>query len=168
MKEVEALAKAVNDPALKTRMQSLATVIKANIQTRNEQRDRSAKSEIRVGAYVAKKLSEDKRLIAFREGQLKTLSDVNQTLRDSIRKQLDADKAALDFNLAYYIDTMNQLTSEYPEGIVSSQADILKREFEARDLAPMVPFIDAFTRQADQLRKNGKLDRAAVLSEIPS
>jgi len=29
-------------------------VIKANIQTRNEQRDRSAKSEIRVGSYLAR------------------------------------------------------------------------------------------------------------------
>ena len=167
VKEVDVLAKAVEDPALRARVQNLATVIKANIQTRNEQRDRAARSSVRVGAYVARKLSEDKRLIAFREGQLKTLSDANKTLRDSIRKQLDADKAALDFNLAYYIDTINQLTSEYAEGIVSSQADILKREFEARDLAPMVPYIDAFTRQAGLLRKNGKLDRAAVLGDIP-
>jgi hypothetical protein len=31
----------------------------------------------------------------------------------------------------------------------------------------MVPFIDAFTRQTDLLRKNGKLDRKAVLGDIP-
>jgi len=167
VKEVDVLANAVEDPALRQRVQNLATVIKANIQTRNEQRDRAARSGVRVGAYLAKKLSEDKRIVAFREGQVKTLTDVNGTLRESIRKQLESDKAALEFNLVYYIDMVTQLTTEYPEGIVSSQADILKREFEARKLEPMLPFIDTFLRQAGQLRKDGKLDRKAVLSQIP-
>jgi Sulfatase-modifying factor enzyme 1 len=167
VKEVDVLAKAVEDPALRQRVQNLATVIKANIQTRNEQRDRAARSGVRVGAYLAKKLSEDKRLVAFREGQIKTLSDVNEKLRESIKKQLESDKEALDFNLSYYIDTITQLTSEYPETIVSSQADILKREFEARKLEPLLPFIDAFMRQEAQQRKSGKLDRKVVLEQIP-
>ena len=167
VKEVDVLAKAVEDPALRQRVQNLATVIKANVQTRNEQRDRAARSGVRVGAYLARKLGEDKRIIAFREGQLKTLTQLGDAARDSIRKQLESDKAALDFNLAYYIDTVTQLTSEYPEGIVSSQADILKREFEARKLEPMLPFIDTFTRQAALLRRDGKLDRKAVLDAIP-
>ena len=71
------LAKAVEDPALRQRVQNLATVIKANIQTRNEQRDRAARSGVRVGAYLARKLSEDKRIVAFREGQLKTLTQIS-------------------------------------------------------------------------------------------
>ncbi|MGE5442034.1 MAG: formylglycine-generating enzyme family protein [Bacteroidota bacterium] len=167
VKEVDVLAKAVEDPVLRQRVQNLATVIKANIQTRNEQRDRAARSGVRVGAYLARKLSEDKRIVAFRENQLKTLTQVSDSVRDGIKKQLEADKAALDFNLAYYIDTVTQLTSEYPEGIVSSQADILKREFEARKLEPMVPFIDAFAREAALLRKDGKLDPKSVLGAIP-
>jgi Sulfatase-modifying factor enzyme 1 len=167
VKEVDVLAKAVEDPALRQRVQNLATVIKANIQTRNEQRDRAARSGVRVGAYLAKKLSEDKGIVAFREGQLRTLTQVSDTVRDSINKQLEADKAALDFNLAYYIDTITQLTSEYPEGIVSSQVDILKREFEARKLESMVPYIDAFTRQMAHLRKHGRLDPKSVLGAIP-
>jgi hypothetical protein len=167
VKEVDVLAKAVEDPALRQRVQNLATVIKANIQTRNEQRDRAARSGVRVGAYLARKLSEDKRIVAFREGQLKTLMQISESARDSIRKQLESDKAALDFNLAYYIDIVTQLTSEYPEGIVSSQADILKREFEARKLEPMLPFIDTFTRHAATLRREGKLDRKAALGDIP-
>ena len=167
VKEVDVLAKAVEDPALRQRVQNLATVIKANIQTRNEQRDRAARSSVRVGAYLARKLSEDKRIVAFREGQLKTLTEISDAARDSIRKQLESDKAALDFNLAYYIDTITQLTSEYPEATVSSQADILKREFEARKLEPMLPFIETFTRQAAVLRREGKLDRKTVLDAIP-
>ncbi len=39
VKEVEALAKAANDPGLKARIEGVGTVIKANIQARNEQRD---------------------------------------------------------------------------------------------------------------------------------
>jgi hypothetical protein len=167
VKEVDVLAKAVEDPALRRRVQNLATVIKANIQTRNEQRDRAARSNIRVGAYLARKLGEDKRIIAFRQDQLKTLTQASETVRDSIGKQLEADRAALEFNLAYYIDTITQVTSEYPEGIVSAQADILKREFEARQLQAMVPFINQFTRHAALLRKDGKLERKAVLADVP-
>jgi Sulfatase-modifying factor enzyme 1 len=167
VKEVDVLAKAVEDPALRQRVQNLATVIKANVQTRNEQRDRAARSGVRVSAYLARKLGEDKRIVAFREDQLKTLTQISDSARDSIRKQLESDQAALDFNLAYYIDIITQLTSEYPEGIVSSQADILKREFEARKLEPMLPFIDTFTRHAAILRREGKLDRKAALGDIP-
>lgn len=167
VKEVDVLAKAVEDPVLRRRVQNLATVIKANIQTRNEQRDRAAHSSIRLGAYLARKLSEDKRIIAFRQGQLKTLTDISETVRETIRKQLEGDKAALDFNLSYYIDTVRQLTTEYPESIVDGQADILKREFEARNLEQLLPYLDAFLRHEAQQRKTGKLDRKAVLADIP-
>ncbi|MBK8175043.1 MAG: SUMF1/EgtB/PvdO family nonheme iron enzyme [Rhodospirillales bacterium] len=168
VKEVDVLAKAVEDPVLRQRVQNLATVIKANIQTRNEQRDRAALSGIRVGAYLAKKLGEDTRIIAFRENQIKALSGVSDAVRDSIKKQLDADRAALDFNLSYYIDTITQLTSEYPEVVLAPQAQILKREFEARKLEPMLPYVDTFMKQEIRLRKDGKLDRKAILSEIPA
>ena len=50
---------------------------------------------------------------------------------------------------------------------MSSQADILKREFEARKLEPMLPFIDTFTRHATILRREGKLDQKAALGDIP-
>jgi len=168
VKEVDVLAKAVEDPALRQRVQNLATVIKANIQTRNEQRDRAARSSVRVGAYLAKKLSEDKKLVAFRENQLKTLPDVSADTRERLRKSLEADKAALDFNLGYYIETVMQLTAEYPQPIVASQADILKREFEARKLEPLLPYVEAFLRHEAQQRKAGKLDKQAVLADIPA
>jgi formylglycine-generating enzyme required for sulfatase activity len=69
VKEVEALAKAVNDPALKTRIEGVGAVIRANIQARNEQRDRSAKSELRVASYLARKIMEDLRQMATIEGR---------------------------------------------------------------------------------------------------
>jgi len=54
-KEIDAIAKDISDPALKKRIGDVGNVLKANIQARNEQRDRSAKSEIRVGAYLAQR-----------------------------------------------------------------------------------------------------------------
>lgn len=101
VREVETLVAAAEDPAFKQRLQSLSTVIKANIQVRNEQRDRAARSEIRVGTYLASKLADDKRLIGIKEKQIATLSDANKSLRDAVVAGLEKDRKALEFNLGY-------------------------------------------------------------------
>lgn len=168
VKEVEVLRAAVEDPALKQRIGNLSTVIKSSIQTSNEQRARAARSEIRVGAYLARKLADDKRIIATKERQMEALSTANQQLKDGIRRALEADRAALDFNLGYYIDTLTQLNAEYPESLMLAQAEGLKREFEARDLAALNGFIDLCIRHAARLRADGKLDRPNTLGEIPA
>ncbi|WP_049976223.1 SUMF1/EgtB/PvdO family nonheme iron enzyme [Azospirillum sp. B506] len=167
VKEVEVLGAAVEDPALKQRIRNLSTVIKSSIQTSNEQRARAARSEIRVGAYLARKLADDKRIVATKERQIEALSEANQQLRDGIRRALETDRATLDFNLGYYIDTLTQLNAEYPEALMLAQAEVLKREFEARNLASLNGFIDLCIRHAARLRADGKLDHPKTLGEIP-
>jgi formylglycine-generating enzyme required for sulfatase activity len=167
IRETEVLVAAIEDPVIKQRLQSLSAVIKANIQTRNEQRARAARSEIRVGTYLARKLADDKRVVGVKQRQVDALSDDNQPLRDQIRKSLEADQHALDFNLSYYIDTLTQLMGEYSDGIIDSQAELLKRDFETRQLGTINPFTDTFIKHAHALRTDGKLDPSAVLEGIP-
>lgn len=167
VREVEVLVAAVEEPALKQRIQSLSTVIKASVQTRNEQRARAAKSEIRVGTYLARQLADDKLIVALKEEQVAALSTANQSLRDAIKASLDSNREGLRFNLTYYLDTLTQLVADYPDTLIAEQAETLKRETEARGLGAVNPFTNLFAEHARKLRAEGRLDRDAVLATIP-
>lgn len=165
VKEVEALAKAATDPGLKARIEGVGTVIKANIQARNEQRDRSAKSEIRVGAYLARKVMEDSAKVA----RLRAL--VNQAgLPEAIRKDtadnLKVSSENLDATLNYVIDTLKQIGLDYPTPTISAQGEILKREFEARSVPDYGPLVDLVVRFSQNARNGKPIEKPALLAEL--
>lgn len=167
VQEVDQLAQAVTDPALKRRLQNLGGVIKANLQARNEQRDRSAKSEVRVAAYLGQKLAVDRANITRKEAVLASVQKTSPDLAKDVANDLARDKAALDANLVYYIDTVNRLGFEYPSGVTAAQGDILKREFEARGVGPLYERpIDRAIRQAAQVRTGKPLDPKIVLQDM--
>jgi hypothetical protein len=163
VKEVEALAKAVNDPALKTRIEGVGTVIKANIQARNEQRDRSAKSEIRVGAYLGRKLIEDQQKIRSLEHSLASLPE---NLKAGTRANLTASKEALDATQNYMIETLKGLGLDYPAASISAQAEILKREFEARAVPGYGPIVDLVVKFSQGARAGKPVDKATLAAEL--
>jgi len=164
VKEVEALAKAVDDPALKARIQGVGGVIQANIQTRNEQRDRSAKSEIRVGAYLARKVLEDRQKIRSLEGLV--AGPLPENLKVEPRANLAASKEALDGTLNYMIDTLKQIGLDFPAPSTTAQGEILKREFEARSLPGYVPMVDLVVKFAQGVRSGKPIDKPSLVAEL--
>ena len=112
VKEIEALAQAVNDPALKSRIDGVGSVMQATIQTRNEQRDRSAKSEIRVGAYLGRKIIEDQLKVDAIERVLG--GPASESIKKEWRVEQPLSKANLDANLNYLIDTLKQIGLDFP------------------------------------------------------
>lgn len=163
VKEVEALAKAVDDPALKARIAGVGGVIKANIQTRNEQRDRSAKSEIRVGAYLGQKVIEDQRRIRLNEVTVKVLSGEQ---KKNAEAALAASRANLDATLDYMIDTLKQIGLDYPGPSTAAQGEILKREFEARSVPGYGPLVDLVVRSAQGVRSGKPIVKANLTAEL--
>lgn len=163
VKEVEALAKAVTDPALKSRIVGVGSVIKANIQTRNEQRDRSAKSEIRVGSYLARKVLEDRQKIRSLETAVATLPD---NLKAAPRANLEASKEALDGTINYMIDTLKQIGLDFPAPTTTAQGEILKREFEARSVAGYGPLVDLVVGFSQGVRSGKPIDKTLLLAEL--
>ena len=164
VKEVEALAKAVTDPALKSRIEGVGGVIKANIQTRNEQRDRSAKSEIRVGAYLARKVIEDRRKIRSLEGLV--AGPLPDNLKVEPRANLAASKDAIDGTINYMIDTLKQIGLDFPVATTSTQGEILKREFEARAVPGYAPLVDLVVRSSQAVRGGKAIDKAALVADL--
>ncbi len=164
VKEIEALAKAVNDPALRSRIEGIGGVLKANIQARNEQRDRSAKSEIRVAAYLSRKVMEDRSKIRALEAAVATLPD---NLRAGPQANLTASREALETTVLYLVDTLKQLGLDFASSSIASQGEILKREFEARRSAPVYgPVVDLVSRTAQSVRSGNPVDRNALLAEL--
>jgi hypothetical protein len=164
VKEVEALSKAVTEPALKKRIEGVGTVIKANIQARNEQRDRSAKSEIRVGSYLGRKVIEDR--LKIRELERIVAGPLSENLKSGPRANLAASKEALDGTLNYMIDTLKQVGLDFPAPSISAQGEILKREFEARSVPGYGPIVDLVVRLSQGVRSGKPVDKATLVAEL--
>lgn len=164
VKEVEALSKAVTDPALKKRIEGVGGVIKANIQTRNEQRDRSAKSEIRVGSYLARKVLEDRQKIRSLEAIV--AGPLPDNLKAEPRNNLAASKEALDSTLNYMIDTLKQIGLDFPAPTTTAQGEILKREFEARNVPGYGPLVDLVVRFSQGVRSGKPIDKTALVADL--
>ncbi|MBX3604744.1 MAG: SUMF1/EgtB/PvdO family nonheme iron enzyme [Piscinibacter sp.] len=164
VKEVEALSKAVSDPVLKKRIEGVGGVIKANIQTRNEQRDRSAKSEIRVGSYLARKVLEDRQKIRSLESIV--AGPLPDNLKAEPRKNLASSKEALDATLNYMIDTLKQIGLDFPAPTTTAQGEILKREFEARNVPGYGPLVDLVVRFSQGVRSGKPIDKTALVADL--
>ena len=163
VKEAESLVRAVDDGAIKTRIQNLATVIKANIQTRNEQRDRAARSELRAGSFLRVMMRNDfKQKIEVRREQLQ-LQTLGDALKVQIEQALKRDEEALLANVDFYIDSAVRLSGEYPETVISAQAEILKRELEVRSRLEQIGHVDAFVADIAQLRGGRRLDSKTIV-----
>jgi formylglycine-generating enzyme required for sulfatase activity len=164
VKEIDALAKAISDPSLRSRIEGIGGVLKANIQARNEQRDRSAKSEIRVAAYLAKKVLEDRSKIRALEAAVASLPE---NLRAEPRNNLTSSKQALEGTLDYLVETMKQLGLDFTAPSISAQGEILKREFEARRSAPEYGALIDLVAGASQAVRSGKpVDKTALLGQL--
>jgi formylglycine-generating enzyme required for sulfatase activity len=164
VKEVEALAKAVGDPALKSRIEGVGAVIRANIQARNEQRERSAKSELRVGSYLGRKVTEDLRQLAVIEKLAN--GPYGEEMKRNARENLQASRENVDATLNYMVDTLKQIGLDYPASTTAAQGEILKREFEARRVAGYAPLIDLAVRYAQNVRSGKPISKNDLTAEL--
>lgn len=163
VKEVEALAKAAADPAMKARIEGVGNVIKANIQSRNEQRDRSAKSEIRVAAYLGRKILEDGLKIKAQEAFAKVAPDDPKA-----KAAVETSRENLDATLNYMLETVKQIGLDYPAPTATAQGEILKREFEARSVPGYSPLIDLVVARSQASRGGKPPTKPEFLTELAS
>ncbi len=163
--EIDALAESLSDPSLRRRFQSVGVAVKANIQARNEQRDRAAKSEIRVAAYLSKKVLEDKARIRAIESIV--AGPLPEAVKTGHRNNLKISREALESTLGYLSETIKQLGTDYPAASITSQSEVLKREFEARRAPPeYLPIVDLVARLSATARSGRAADGAQIDAEL--
>lgn len=165
IKEVEALAKAVNEPALKSRIEGVGVVIKANIQARNEQRDRAAKSQIQVAAYVARKIVQDQVSVDTLKGMVLG-PESPADLRQKSQQRLQNAQKSVDDSSSYLVDTLKQIGLDFPTAVAAAQGEILKREFEARGRSGYGGMVDLVVRYGQRARGGGVIDKAGLIADL--
>ncbi|MEZ5728031.1 MAG: SUMF1/EgtB/PvdO family nonheme iron enzyme [Burkholderiaceae bacterium] len=161
--EIEQLAKLVEQPALKKRMDRLAAQWRSNIQQRNEQRDRAARSEIRMAAYLVNKLVRDLNGIAASE-KLKAV--LRKDSRAKVVAQLERSRKSLHETADYLLASIRQIGRDYPADSANGQAEIAKKEFEQRKVAGYGPLIDLVRRKVAEVRGGQRIERQSLLDEI--
>ncbi|MEI6559915.1 MAG: SUMF1/EgtB/PvdO family nonheme iron enzyme [Rhodospirillaceae bacterium] len=156
LKEVETLARAVEDPQLKRRLEGLGLVIAANIKTRNDQRDRAVRTTLEFAAWIA--------------GELRSYITSMLAIEDAPSlpeaKSLLAVRASnFRTRAGYYRDTLQHLLSDASEGVLREQARILLQELQQRQ-PERAPLVAVILRDLDSYRTAGDLPAARLETDL--
>ncbi len=166
VEELAKISKAVADPATKARLQSVELALRANIASRDEQRDRAVRTSLRLGAFLGRKLADDSKAVDTLAKLYKSRVDAGQAddaRTKSFKEELDKEQAVLDEILRYYADTLIRTADDYGEDVVRKQFDLLLVELQGLGLAELKPFVEKHMAHVTAYRKDKKVSRNAWL-----
>ncbi len=168
LEELSLLSKSAADPATKTRLQNLQTTLRANIAARDEQRDRAAKSSLRLGAFLGRKLSDDSRAVDALAKLYKSRVDsgvAEDPRTKDFKARLDSEQAAMDGNLRYYADSLIRTSEDYGDEVLKRQRDILVVELQGMGLGELKPYVERHFTHVTAYQKDKKVARAQWLAD---
>jgi hypothetical protein len=164
VKEARALAEAAPSPEMKRRLENLSRVIAESIKTRNEQRGRAIQELLHGAALAANLLSQDIGRLGFLrqsaksapEGRLKQLSEA----------RVQKSEEAFEFNLAYYLDRLPGLGTDYGSALLNRQAKVLKGHYRERGLQQLPFALEAVLDHVEANRRLGPSARSPILKSL--
>ena len=170
--EINLLIKATEDKLLRERLTGLRSVIQATIATRNEQRDRAARSLVRIGALLGVRVTDLQRILEARQRALKALDkqlDVRNSspgLVETLKTSVDEASDKLAFDLGYYKDTVVDVAQNYPLRVLELQIEILRRELTEQGRPNLVDYVEKFHRHLVEFRATGDLTSQKLLNDL--
>jgi hypothetical protein len=169
LEEMTVLIDAARDPAFRDRLKDLRTVMRANIVTRNEQRDRAARNLLRFGVIMAQRILDSDAIRDAKSKALAALKPVyaaDNPIIVKVTAELGAANEAVETNAGHYRDTIVELLRDYPPSIIETQARVLKEELNARSMSALGPIADTFEKHVARFRKDGKLPSDTIINEL--
>lgn len=169
LEEMAVLIDAARDPAFRERLKDLRTVMRANIVTRNEQRDRAARNLLRFGVIMAQRILDSDAARTAKALALEALKPSYPADHPVIRGNsaaLEDARKDLETNANHYRDTIVELIRDYPPSIIETQAKVLKEELNARSMSTLGPIADTFEKHVARFRKDGKLPSDTIIKEL--
>lgn len=165
--ELEQIAKAAPTPEMKARLEQLRSDLRANIAARDEQRDRAAKTALRMGAFLGRKLKDDGLAIdtLAKLAEAQKARDPNSERTRDYLAALQADQAAMDDNLRYYADTVIRTAEDYGEDTLKRQRELLTTELKGIGLGELAPFVALHLEHVLTYRKDMRVSRAKWLND---
>jgi Sulfatase-modifying factor enzyme 1 len=167
--EINLLIKATEDKLLRERLTGLRSVIQSSIVARNEQRDRAARSLVRMGALLAIRVNDLQRILAARQkalSQQQASNDPNTDLIRTLTASVEDTSEKLQLDLGYYRDTIAGIVQDYPLPLLEPQIDIVKREFAEQGRQNIVDYIAKFHRHLVEFRTAGDLSAEMILKDF--
>jgi hypothetical protein len=163
--ELNTLIKATTDADIRTRLTALQRDYAKRIDEEATLRGRTARSLIRLGAFLGDKLRADRQFLDVvrksRDSQSKLGLDVKAL--DARLKELDA---TLQSNLRYYADTIVQIAQDFNDSTVNQQLGTLTLEFEKSGTAHLDPYARLAAKQAAAYRNASGVKPDAWFKEI--
>lgn len=166
--ELAAITKAATDENMKKRLKELLLVFRGSIEMQSEQTSRAAKSALRLGSFLCRKLSEDSYVLGRAQKRYQQKCPEQEAESDfcKTRYQLIQPKeVALQKNLSYYADTITETAVDYSESLLNDQKDILVRVLKGRNLDSVLPFLSSYRRHLALFAANGRIAKDAWLKE---
>ncbi len=164
--EVKAIADAIDDQNTKNRLIALRDDLRANMVARDEQRDRAAKSTLRLGAFLCAKLRNDAGIVDIqRRGfDARCPSNAPEDRCDRRQEQLESNERALSGVVEYYSDTVVRAAQDFSEEVLSDQELVLRAEVEARGVPSVAGWAAIYKSQVLEFAENGNVDRPTWLA----
>lgn len=168
VEELDAIIAATRDKTMRRRLEGFSLVLKTNIERRNRQRNLAARNFIRLGAYIAQKLSEDLKRIDIKKKSLATLEkvDAKADIIEQTRSGLKSSKNSLNYNLAYFTDLVIEVSRSYPDVILNAERATLTVDFEEKNLNQLLAFAEKFVETVTSFRHEKRIDRDAILRGV--
>jgi hypothetical protein len=162
LQELSAIAAAAVDLNMKKRLGHLRSVVRANIEVRNAQRDRAAREALRLGGVLCQKLRDDGHAVeSLRRvyDHCSANSGADNVRCRRYRDKLDTERSILDYNVNIYADSVIEVAENYSEPVLVQQLDLLTASLEARAFQALVPFTRAHLRQLLGYARNWRVSR---------
>ncbi len=190
MEELEAVATSAKDRQLRAKLELIQRDVEQAHAAMNEARTRTLRGLVRTGAFMAKRVSTDNtRQVAVQRaidaarakfeymraqvegkpGAETILADLREKTESRTRKweQLLVElEHSLDNTLGYYGETVISVGTDYAQGDLRGQLEVVKSEFRVRRNEYLSPYAEQFVEHAERLAKGETADKELWLKNI--
>jgi hypothetical protein len=152
---------------MKKRLANLSGVRRANLQARDEPRDRAAKAAVRLGAFLCNKLHDDGLYLDDRKDKFNSLCAAGRNTSPAcnlLMTQLPQIEQALSLTLQYYADTIVGSSQNYTNEVLGQQNKVLSQEVAARHLDTIAAYATVYLRHIISYNADGRINRQGWLA----
>jgi len=162
-KQLAQILASVRDETTRKSLNDLSGAMAGQTAHFKEQQDRAARVMLRLGAFLGRKLHDDMRQAQIRETLLSSLDEASAK---NAKAKIDADRAAIDDNLTYYLDNVTLANQEYSSDIIDGQIKVLLDELGGRNLLTLQEYAKMFVNHIHQSARRSALDRQKIMADL--
>lgn len=168
VEELGVIIDALDDGNAKKRLTDVRLAMRVSLAQRDEQRDQAAKSSLRLGAFLGRKLRDDSHAVsALRSMHERRKADGNaeDPMLKRYSDKLDQEQAVLEDNLRYYADTVIATSESYSPDVLAHQSEVLSVELEGRGLGGLVAYAQQFISHVMGYKEDKRVARSKWIED---